>query len=326
MKTLMMLVGPSYCGKSSFAEMVKKLAPEKVEIFSSDAIREEIYGDAGCQDNPAKVFEILHERIIKCLKEKEDVVAIYDATNLSAKRRRSFLNSIRTIACYRACIAFPVSLDELLARVPLRDRKVPEEVLIKQIKNFQCPQKCEGWDDIVIELQGEGYNDRELMEKCVGFDQKSKHHTLDLYDHMKETANVVSSKNFIKFDVSRPEVVDDAYKILLAAYFHDIGKLITQEIDENGEAHYRNHHNASTYMWLCMKGTKKLLEDEKFTQQDLLDVAFLIQNHMEFYFRDKTGLKRLQESTTPTLYESLKAIHAADVAAHVKQPIKSENS
>lgn len=316
MKTLIMLVGPSYSGKSRFATMMKDLAPERVEVFSSDSIREEIYGDAGCQDNPAQVFEILHQRITKCLKEKEDVVAIYDATNLSAKRRRSFLNSIRTIACRRSCIVFPVALDELLARIPLRDRKVPEQVLLKQIKNFQCPQKCEGWDDIIIELSGEGYDDKELMEKCIGFDQKSKHHTLDLYGHMKKTADTISSMNFVKFDVGNPNVVDDAYKLVLAAYFHDIGKLITQEIDENGDAHYYNHHNASAYMWLCMKGTKKLLTDKKFNQQDLLDVAFLIQNHMEFYFRDKTGLKRLQESTTPTLYESLKAIHAADLAAH----------
>lgn len=316
MKTLMMLVGPSYCGKSSFAEMMKKLAPERVEIFSSDAIREEIYGDAGCQNNPAKVFEILHERIIKCLKEKEDVVAIYDATNLSAKRRRSFLNSIRTIACRRACVVFPMSLDELLARVPLRDRKVPEEVLIKQIKNFQCPQKCEGWDDIVIELQGEGYNDRELMEKCKNFDQYNRHHSLTLYEHMKKTADLVSSKKYIDFDMTKETIADDLYKLLVAAYFHDIGKLITQEFDENGEAHYRNHHYASAYMWLCMKGTKKLLTDKKFTQQDLLDVVFLIQNHMEFYFRDRAGMKKLKESTTPTLYESLKIIHEADIAAH----------
>lgn len=316
MKTLMMLVGPSYCGKSSFAEMMKNLAPERVEVFSSDAIREEIYGDAGCQDNPAKVFEILHQRIIKCLKEKEDVVAIYDATNLSAKRRRGFLNSIRTIACRRACVVFPMSLDELLARVPLRDRQVPEEVLTKQIKNFQCPQKSEGWDEIVIELQGEGYDDTELINKCREFDQHNKHHSLTLYGHMKKAAEIVSSENFIKFNVNNPEVVTDAYKLLIATYFHDIGKLITQEFDENGEAHYRNHHNASTYMWLCMKGTKKLVTENKFTQQDLLDVAFLIQNHMEFYFRDKNGLRKLADSVERTLYESLKVLHAADVMAH----------
>lgn len=316
MKTLMMLVGPSYCGKSSFAKTVKELSPERVEVFSSDKIREEIYGDAGCQDNPAKVFEILHQRIIKCLKEKEDVVAIYDATNLSAKRRRNFLNSIRTIACRRACFIFPLSLDELLARIPCRDRKVPEEILLKQIKNFQCPQKCEGWDDIIIEFQGEGYDDKILLEKCQGFNQHNRHHKLDLYEHMKKTADIIASPNFIKYDVKNPEIVFDMYKIMLAAYFHDIGKLITQEFDENGEAHYRNHHNASAYIFLCMKGTKKLIKDKVLTQQELLDTVFLIQNHMEFYFRDRIGLKKLQESTTPTLYESLKAIHAADLAAH----------
>ena len=316
MKTLLMLVGPSYCGKSTFAEMMKDLSPERVEIFSSDAIREEIYGDAGCQDNPAKVFEILHERIIKCLKGKEDVIAIYDATNLSAKRRRSFLNSIRTIACRRACIVFPMSLDELLARIPLRDRKVPERVLIKQIKNFQCPQKNEGWDDIVIEFQGNGYDDKAILEQCKNFDQHNKHHSLNLYDHLKKTADIVASSNFIKYDIDDKEIVSDMYKILLGAYFHDIGKLITQEFDEDGEAHYRNHHNASAYMFLCLRGTRTLIDEKVLTQEELLDIVFLIQNHMEFFFRDKNGLKKLKEQTDPTLFNSLKIIHAADLAAH----------
>jgi hypothetical protein len=133
---------------------------------------------------------------------------------------------------------------------------------------------------------------------------------------MKKTAEIVSTDSFANFDVNDPKVINDTYKLLIAAYFHDIGKLITQEFDKNGEAHYRNHHYASAYMWLCMKGTKKLLTDRRLTQQDLLDVAFLIQNHMEFYFRDKRGMYHLMWDTTPILYESLKILHAADVKAH----------
>ena len=37
---------------------------------------------------------------------------------------------------------------------------------------------------------------------------------------------------------------------------------------------------------------------------------------MEFFFRDKNGLKKLKEQTDPTLFNSLKIIHAADLAAH----------
>lgn len=312
MKSLIMLVGPSYCGKSKFAAMMKELSPDRVEIFSSDDIREEIYGDAGCQDNPAQVFEILHKRIIKCLREKEDVIAIYDATNLSARRRKSFLNSICTIACRRACVVFPVPLEKLLERIPARERQVPKKILLKQIKNFQCPQKCEGWDDIVVEFPTETIDDNKLIEETKAFNQKSKYHSLTLYEHMKKAVEEVS---LIGFDIKNPKIVDISYKIMLAAYFHDIGKLITQEVDEDGEARYFNHHNASTYMWLCMSGTKNLVEKKIFTQQDLLDVAFLIQNHMEFYLRDSKGLKRLEKSTTPILWQSLKAVHEADVAA-----------
>lgn len=316
MNTLMMLVGPSYCGKSFFAKMMKNLLPERVEIFSSDEIREEIYGDAGCQDNPTRVFEILHQRITDCLKEKQNVIAIYDATNLSRKRRCNFLNSIRTIACRRTCVVFPISLDELLDRVPLRDRKVPEQILLKQIKNFQCPQKEEGWDEIVIEFQGDGYDAGELEEKCSAFDQKNQHHSLTLKEHLKKTAELVATTTFSEAEITESKVVTDAYKMLVAAYYHDIGKLLTQKIDENGEAHYYNHHNASAYMWLCLKSTKEMVEKKVFSQQDVLDIVFLIQNHMEFFFRNQEGLRRLQESTSPILWKSLNVIHRADLMAH----------
>lgn len=316
MKTLMMLVGPSYCGKSHFAEQLKNIMPDRVRIFSSDEIRKELYGDASCQKNPSAVFELLHARIKQCLKEEDDVLAIYDATNLSARRRMSFLNTIKTIACYRTCVIFPVPLSTLVERQPLRYRKVSEEIILKQIKNFRCPQKFEGWDDIVFEFQRGDYSNQTLIERMKEFDQKNSHHSLSLYEHCVKTAKLTSVYSGSRINTSDQNEYLNLSNIVVAAFYHDIGKLITQEFDENGEAHYRNHHNASAYMFLCLDTTKKLVKNKNLSQQDLLDITFLIQNHMEFYFRNKKGIETLRKAVSENLFNGLEMLHLADLSAH----------
>ena len=78
MPFLFFLVGISGSGKSTIAqEYAEKF---NAEVFSSDKIRFELYGDESIQDNPQKVFQILHKRIKTALKQGKN--AIYDATNL----------------------------------------------------------------------------------------------------------------------------------------------------------------------------------------------------------------------------------------------------
>lgn len=83
---LIMMCGPAASSKSYNA----KLLAEKynAKIFSSDNIREEIYGDVNDQSHNQKVFQILHKRVKEALRNGEN--AIYDATNLSMKRRKAF--------------------------------------------------------------------------------------------------------------------------------------------------------------------------------------------------------------------------------------------
>ena len=77
-----MLVGISGSGKSSH-----KFEEEVVKI-SSDALRAELYGDENDQTHNAEIFNELHKRVIKHLKAGDNVV--YDATNLSRRRRIAF--------------------------------------------------------------------------------------------------------------------------------------------------------------------------------------------------------------------------------------------
>lgn len=78
---LILICGLSGSGKSTIS---KELAEKhNAIILSTDAIREEIYGNLECQDNPEKIFGILRYRIRKNLENNRNIIV--DATNLTVK-------------------------------------------------------------------------------------------------------------------------------------------------------------------------------------------------------------------------------------------------
>lgn len=83
-----MMVGVAGSGKTTFA---KKLEKRGAIVVSSDAIRKEFWNDESNQQKPHKIFEECHRRISYLLKEGYWVV--FDATNLSARRREEFLKN-----------------------------------------------------------------------------------------------------------------------------------------------------------------------------------------------------------------------------------------
>lgn len=147
MVKFVMLVGISGSGKSTYAEENALIGNYK--IVSSDTIREELYGDASCQSNPAKVFKIAHNRICEYLEQGENV--IFDATNLESKHRKQLLTRIDYIpGVKKVCwIIFP-PVEWCISNQDLRERKVPERVIRRQFKKFQMPTADEGWDRIII--------------------------------------------------------------------------------------------------------------------------------------------------------------------------------
>ena len=128
-----MLVGLPRCGKSTYA---KKLKDEGYVIHSSDAIREELFGDVNSQEDNTKVFDVLHKRI------KDDLAkgtsCVYDATNMSMKRRKAFLDEISKISCRKKCVLFVVPIEVCKEWNQKRERKVPDDVYDKMLKSFWC--------------------------------------------------------------------------------------------------------------------------------------------------------------------------------------------
>ena len=109
---LVMMVGLPASGKSTIAY---NLAMENNYIvFSSDALREELYLDINDQTHNHELFVELHKRIKTALKEGNNV--IYDACNLSSKRRVAFLQELKRIPCRKECIIAATPYEQCLRK------------------------------------------------------------------------------------------------------------------------------------------------------------------------------------------------------------------
>jgi predicted kinase len=150
-RTVFVLVGPSGCGKSS---LITKMADAGDVTFSWDRLRLQWYGDAAEIDLKKQyrgAFERANEdkefmnkanaeftRLVKANVNKQDIFV--DNTNLSAKRRRYFIDQARRNSFRVVGVVFPINLDVLKQRQVSRlDKFVPEEAVIKHYMNVQLP-------------------------------------------------------------------------------------------------------------------------------------------------------------------------------------------
>ena len=222
-----MMVGLPGSGKSTIS---KKLG---YKIFSSDEYREKLLGDVNDQSGNDKVFRALHNDIKECLLNEES--CILDATNISRKSRKKLLDYIKDISCTKIASVVCPPWSTVIAQNSSRERLVPFEVLERMIRQFEFPQKFEGFDEIIVHNNYTTECEKYLTQKMKdmsGFNQYNPHHIYDLAGHCIRVAN-----KFPSYDV-RHEV----------GYIHDIGKLYTQRFDDKGVAHYYNHDNIGTYI------------------------------------------------------------------------------
>ena len=302
-----MLVGIPASGKSTYAE---KLSKETGAIIcSSDKVREEICGDINSQDKNNEVFITLHRRIKEHLRNGESV--IYDACNISSKRRIAFLRELKNISCKKHCVIIATPYEKCLEANKNRERQVPEDVIKRMYMNWNVPYWFEGWDRIWIKYPIQDYwkyygiASNYISENGLyNYDQKNSHHTLSLGAHLDKTLEIISENP-----------VTDYVDMRVAASLHDIGKPFTQTfVDSKGnpsnDAHYYQHHCVSAYNAMF------------FMHPDKLNYCILINLHMQPYFweKDKEHGDKTQEKYRKLwgdkLFNKVMALHAADKAAH----------
>jgi predicted kinase len=132
MKTIKMMVGVSGSGKSSYCRS------QGYKVFSTDEIRVRMFGPdlrkAQSEINNAMVYAKLHEEILSYQGD-----AIYDATNLEAKRRFDFKNKFEG-HLHIVCVIEPIVNIFSNNRRKNSFRRVPLEVIEKMYANLDIPR------------------------------------------------------------------------------------------------------------------------------------------------------------------------------------------
>lgn len=131
MADLIILSGIPGAGKSTFIKNYKWNRP--IIVLSTDAIRKYLTGDASNLEKDNEVWKFVYEALEHPFKEATYIV---DATNLVAKRRKSYLkykDNFDSIKLY--CLL--VDLEVALERNEQRSRHVPEGVIINMHESLK---------------------------------------------------------------------------------------------------------------------------------------------------------------------------------------------
>lgn len=238
MTKFFMMVGISGSGKTYYAHSLGK----NYIVLSSDEIRKELYGSEEVQENPAAVFELMKVRTIAALKEGKNVV--YDATNLVRKRRVALLQQLPANVLKTAVVVC-TPITTCLKQNDARERQVPHEVIMNQLKVFEVPVEAEGFDHVITVMSG--VEQRDFYENiCNQMSHDSKYHTRGVGEHTKAMVKAAHA--------DEPEN-DFLHKL---CRYHDIGKALTKTVDESGAGHFYGHEHVSAYITLGITGDLRL--------------------------------------------------------------------
>lgn len=294
MVELIVLVGPPASSKSSWAQKMSER--EGYSWVSSDNIRKNYDYDISNADVFAEMFSITEANL------RMGVNVIYDATNLSAKRRKHLIDCIKSlkmndIVLFR-CEVFVAPIDMLKERNANRSGAdcVPEEVINRMVKNFQFPQYFEGWDFININDNSVGQLIR--FGSMKDYDQHSKYHSLDLYEHSRAVVEKARKLNL-------PMVVADA------AWYHDIGKPFCRTEGKDGWAHYFGHENVSAYMLAL-----DYVDSGYYSKDAFLSMIFIVNYHMRPYNWTQKSYEKDMNTFGEEYTHMLKLFHQCDITAH----------
>ena len=140
------------------------------------------------------------------------------------------------------------------------------------------------------------------LKPMIGFDQRSPHHGYDLYTH---TAHVVAG-------------VPGDLPLRWAALLHDIGKVPTFTVDENGRGHFLNHAVVSAEMADVI--LRRLKAPNALREQ----ATQLIEKHMLWLLPEKKQLRRQIGKLGSGMVYQLLSLQQADNSS--KGTAKSEEN
>lgn len=131
-RQLTLLSGIPGAGKSTFG---LQLIPFGYEYHNADSIRKELYGDEAIFGDTKKVFGLMNERLRATLARGGK--AVVDVTNVTKRNRQEYRDIAKEFG-YPPCniLMMDVSLSTSLHRNQLRDRHVPEYLILSMVASI----------------------------------------------------------------------------------------------------------------------------------------------------------------------------------------------
>lgn len=145
---LILIVGISGSGKSTYIENYYKTAPSTI-VLSSDRLRGVLGKDDSDQSVSGQVFRMMEALTKYFLKYYDGKDIIIDATNTTIARRKDFFKIAHEVGnCQTVCWCIPCKREFAKERNRKRDRVVPDFVIDRQFDQMQWPNEEEA-DQII---------------------------------------------------------------------------------------------------------------------------------------------------------------------------------
>lgn len=314
--TLFMMIGIPCSGKSEYANTIMNTlqGDQRPNIYSSDKIREEMFGDINDQSHNHDLFLEIHRRIKSDLKNGKS--AIYDATNLSKTKRIRFLNELKNIRCTKCACVMLTPYQVCVERNKMRSRKVPEDVIRRMYLGWQPPYYHEGFDHISLIAS----NLDRIREPKKLFDDLSYINIRDGYsvgEHCYR-AFIYASDEF----QSREE-------LHFAAAFHDIGKEFVKHVDHKCDTYQSVSAYDSIFYYLCMKIRNEkhshIFISDKCDESCLCQKSLYISNLIYFHTRpmkswnvSEYAMKRDEDLVGSEMFEDIMRLSESDEYANIR--------
>lgn len=298
MRLLRVMVGLSGSGKSTYA---KEAADENTIVIASDDLREELLSDINDQSRNGLIFETMFKRTVEALNAGKNV--IYDATNLNSKRRASLIKRVRAavnvadLTCMAIVMATPY--EDCLIQNKNRERKVPIQVLAKQLSSFQVPTMREGFDYVVL-YDTKTENERQIyhlehIRLMSMTPHDNPHHWDTVFEH---------SLSVTIHMLNKPHREYDQTFLVELGMCHDIGKPWVRSKGADGYSHYHNHDAVSAY--LAMTCVTSLSVSMRLTLAEIIGYHMkkFHYNNIENYEKWKSSLHKETQAYLTLLEEA----------------------
>jgi predicted kinase len=322
-----MLIGLPASGKDTWIKQFIKNNTEKFNVYSSDDIREELYGDAATQGDSAEVFKIMRERATKSIRRGENT--IYNATNIKVKDRRAIMNEInkfKDVMCYAIIIGttYEQCLKNNAKRANNGGREVPESIINRMYKSFEPPHYFEGFNkiEVVYPFIKPFLNYKDLAKQLKKVPHDNPHHNYSVGSHIAAAAkNCEKDIKKKKFTLGLDD--NDEYKsyydsiLPKVLWMHDLGKGKAKTFyNYKGKldtiAHYYNHENIGAYDYMFyLVGTD---EYNPLKPNYDCNIAAAICYHMRPYgWKEEKTKEKYKKLWGFRLYNLVMAVHKYDI-------------